>query len=255
LSNADSHSNTGSQGEAGGPRDRYVRQRDLVPAERLADLTVTIVGVGAIGRQVVLQLAAIGVPKLQIIDFDTVEVENLAPQGYLEADMGRPKVQATAELARRINGGVEIQESPERFRRSMAVGDVLFNCVDSIETRRHIWQAVRDRARFYADTRMSAEVVRVLAAADGPSREHYPTTFFTADQAQSGACTSRSTIYTANIAAGLAVGQFTRWLRGLPVEPDICLNILTSELSCGLPVATAVATGITAAAGRGHGHG
>ncbi len=219
---------------------RYIRQRDIIPADRLAGLTVTVVGVGAIGRQVALQLAAIGVQRLQLVDFDRVEVENLAPQGFLESDLGRLKVAATADLARRINRGLDVQEVPERFRRSMEVGDVIVNCVDSIETRKHIWQAVRDRVSFYGDTRMSAEVVRVLVAADAAGREHYPSTLFAAEQAHGGACTAKSTIYTSNIAAGLAVGQFTKWLRGLPVDSDICLNILTSELTVGLAVGGSV---------------
>jgi sulfur carrier protein ThiS adenylyltransferase len=45
------------------------------------------------------------------------------------------------------------------------------------------------------------------------------------------ACTARSTIYTASIAAGLMVSQFTRWLRGLPVERDLLLNLLAAELT------------------------
>ncbi len=216
--------------------DRYIRQRDLVPSERLADLTVTVIGVGAIGRQVALQLAAIGVPRLQLVDFDRVEIENLAPQGFLESDLGELKVRATADLARRINSELDVQEIPERFRRSLDTGDVVFDCVDSIETRGHIWQAVRDRVRFYSDTRMSAEVVRVLTVAGGLGRDTYGGTLFSGDEAQGGACTAKSTIYTANIAAGLAVGQFTKWLRGLPIDPDICLNILTAELMCGVPV-------------------
>lgn len=127
---------------------RYVRQHDIVPADRLADLTVTVIGVGAVGRQIVLQLAAIGVRKLQLVDFDRVEVENLAPQGFLESDLGRLKVEATADLVRQINGGLDVQVVPERFRRSLDVGDALFNCVDSIETRRHIWQVVQGCVRF-----------------------------------------------------------------------------------------------------------
>ena len=226
--------------------DRYTRQRDIVPADRLTDLTVTVVGVGAVGRQVALQLAAIGVHQMQMVDFDHVEVENLAPQGFLESDLGRLKVEATADLARQINSDLDVQVVPERFRRSLDVGDALVNCVDSIETRRHIWQAVRDCVRFYADTRMSAEVVRVLVAADVAGREHYPGTLFAAGEAHAGACTAKSTIYTANIAAGLAVGQFTKWLRGLPVDADVTLNILTSELTCGAPCPSEVG-------GQGHG--
>ena len=216
-------------------RGRYTRQRDIIPADRLADLTVTVIGVGAIGRQVALQLAAIGVARMQLVDFDRVEVENLAPQGYLESDLGRLKVDAAADLARQINSTLDVQPIEGRFKRSMAVGDVLFCCVDAIETRRHIWQAVRDQVRFYADTRMSAEVVRVLIVADVAGREHYPTTLFSAGEAHAGACTAKSTIYTANIAAGLAVGQFTKWLRGFPVDADVTLNILTSELTCDVP--------------------
>ena len=44
-------------------RDRFARQQDLVPQDRLAELNATVIGVGAIGRQVALQLAAIGVPR------------------------------------------------------------------------------------------------------------------------------------------------------------------------------------------------
>jgi hypothetical protein len=46
-------------------QDRYSRQQDIVPAERIADCKATVIGVGAIGRQVALQLAAMGVPCLR----------------------------------------------------------------------------------------------------------------------------------------------------------------------------------------------
>ena len=210
--------------------DRDLRQRDLVPPERLKQCQVTVVGVGAIGRQVALQLAAIGVPHMQLVDPDTVEAANLASQGYLEVDLGRAKVQATADLCRQMHSGIAIEQYPERFRRSMEVGDVVFCCVDSIATRKLIWEAVRDRTRLFVDGRMSAEVIRVLAAGDHASRQHYPTTLFAQAEAFQGACTAKSTIYTANIAAGMMVGQFARWLRALPVDPDLMLNLLSSEL-------------------------
>lgn len=211
--------------------ERYSRQRDLVPAERLATCRITIVGVGAIGRQIALQLAALGAPSLQLVDFDVVEVSNLASQGYLQDDLGRSKVQATADLCQQINHGLEVIHCTDRFKRSQDVGNVLFAAVDKIEVRRLIWEAVKDRISLFVDTRMSAEVVRVLAACDARSREHYPTTLFSAEQAHAGSCTAKSTIYTANVAAGLAVGQFTKWLRGLPVDGDLSFNILTAELA------------------------
>ena len=69
--------------------ERYSQQRDLVPPDRLAACKATIIGVGSIGRQVALQLAAMGVQWLQLIDPQTVDTSNLASQGYLEADLGR----------------------------------------------------------------------------------------------------------------------------------------------------------------------
>ena len=53
-------------------KERYSRQQDIVPSERIATCKATIVGVGAIGRQVALQLAAMGISWLQLVDFDSV---------------------------------------------------------------------------------------------------------------------------------------------------------------------------------------
>ena len=214
------------------PPDRDLRQRELVPPEALATTNCTVIGVGAIGRQVALQLAAMGVPTLQLIDFDTVETVNLAPQGFLLGDLGRPKVRATSELCRLIHPDVSIVEVEDRFRRSQQdLGNVVFCCVDAIDTRRLIWESVRDRVAFFCDGRMAGETIRILTAAGEPGRSHYPTTLFAPGEAFRGACTARSTIYTANIAAGLMVQQFTRWLRHHPVDLDLQLNLLSSELS------------------------
>ena len=159
--------------------------------------------VGAIGRQVALQLAAVGVPWLQLIDPDEVAPENLACQGYLEDDIGCLKVDATSHLCRQINSTPEVIAIPSRFQRSRDVGNAVFCCVDSIETRRLIWRAVQDKVDIFIDGRMSAEVLRVLVACDLASREHYPTTLFNGEEAYRGSCTAKSTIYCTNIAAGL----------------------------------------------------
>ncbi len=211
--------------------DRDLRQRDIVPPERLRECKATVVGVGAIGRQVALQLAAIGIRWLQLIDPDTVESVNLACQGYLEGDLGRPKVEATADICQQINHEVEVAQQQERFRRNIPRGNCLFCCVDSIDTRRVIWEGVKDRVSFFVDGRMSAEVVRVLTVVTSEGRSHYPATLFGAADAHLGPCTGKSTIFTANIAAGLILEQFSRWLRRLPVDVDLQLNLLSSELS------------------------
>jgi sulfur carrier protein ThiS adenylyltransferase len=211
--------------------ERYSRQRDLVPPERLAACKATVIGVGAIGRQVALQLAAMGIPWLQLVDFDSVEESNLASQGYLQDDLGRPKVETTADLCHQVNHMLEVHSLNTRFRRSMEIGNVVFCAVDKIDVRRLLWDAVKDKVDFWADGRMSAEVLRVLVAYDPVSRKHYPTTLFASEEAFTGSCTAKTTIYCANIAAGLMLAQFAKWLRRLPIDPDLSLNLLAGELT------------------------
>jgi sulfur carrier protein ThiS adenylyltransferase len=209
--------------------DRFSRQQELVPQGRLADLTATVIGVGAIGRQVALQLAAIGTPKLQVVDFDVVDMSNVTTQGYLAADVGQPKVQAVAAAIGQLDPSITVEIVQDRYRPRMPIGQAVFCCVDSIDARSAIWRSAAARCQFWADGRMLGEVLRVLAVAENVGRDHYPTTLFAQSEAQAGRCTARSTIYAASIAAGLMVHQFTRWLRGIPVDRDTSLNLLAGE--------------------------
>lgn len=211
--------------------ERFLRQQDLVPRERLRDRLVTVIGVGAIGRQVALQLAAIGVTHLQLIDPDTIEPTNITTQGYFQGDLGRTKVEATAGLLWQMDPQLQIETIPDRYRSRHHVGEVVFCCVDTIGARTAIWRSTKIHTAYWGDGRMLGEVMRVLTATDENSRQHYATTLFPQAQAQTGTCTNRSTIYCAMVAAGLMLHQFSRWLRDLPVDADLSLNLLTSELT------------------------
>lgn len=209
--------------------NRFERQRDLVPAERLREVSATLIGVGAVGRQVALQLTAIGIPKLQLIDFDSIDLTNITTQGYRQVDLGRPKIEATCEAATSIDPAVQILCVPDRFRSRYSVQPAVFCCVDSIASRASIWRAVKDRCALWVDGRMLGETIRVFTASDETSRQHYSNTLFDQSEAQAGRCTAHSTIYTANIAAGLMIHQFTRWLRGIRCDAESTMNLLASE--------------------------
>jgi len=225
------NTSTSVASEAEVTADRFARQEELVPRERLTGLTVTVVGVGAVGRQAALQLACLGVPRLRLVDFDVVEPTNVTTQGYHSADVGRPKVVATADAVRAIDPAVEVEAIEDRYRPSLDVGEAVFCCVDSISARAAVWKAAGRDCRFWCDARMLGETVRVLAAADGVGRERYSATLFPQAEAQAGRCTAHGAIFTAAVAAGLMAHQFARRLRGLPVEPDQTLNLLAAELT------------------------
>ena len=191
--------------------DRFTRQRELVPHGKLAELTATVIGVGAIGRQVALQLASLGVRRLQLIDFDDVDAGNVTTQGYLKTDIGQQKVVATSYAVRRIEPDVRVETIFDRYRPKHEIGEVLFCCVDSIDARTAIWRSAGNQCRFWADGRMLGEVIRVLAVDSPEGGPKYAETLFRQAEAQRGSCTARSTIYAAGIAAGLmAVSNLNR---------------------------------------------
>jgi sulfur carrier protein ThiS adenylyltransferase len=210
-------------------QDRFARQRELVPTDRLGNITTTVIGVGAIGRQLALQLAAIGAPRIQLVDFDEVDHTNVTTQGYLADEVGQPKVLATAGAIRRLDGSIQVETMQDRYRAKLEIGAAVFCCVDSISTRTAIWRSAADRCQFWADSRMLGETIRVLVSSDAAGAAQYKGTLFPQSDAQRGSCTSHSTIYTASIAAGIMVHQFTRWLRGIPVDRDTVLNLLAGE--------------------------
>jgi sulfur carrier protein ThiS adenylyltransferase len=211
------------------PSDRFLRQEDLIPRDRISCIQGTVIGVGAIGRHVALQLAAIGVPRLQLIDFDLVDLSNVTTQGYLASDIGKPKVEATAQAIGGIDPTIVVETVLDRYRPRIEIGQAVFCCVDSIESRAAIWRSAGPRCRFWADGRMLGEVIRILAVDEENGRDYYPTTLFAQSEAQPGRCTARSTIYAASIAGGLMVHQFTRWLRRMPLDRDLSLNLLAGE--------------------------
>jgi len=210
---------------------RFERQADLVPASRLAEITTTVIGIGAIGRQVARQLAAIGAPRIQLIDFDTVEATNITTQGYLACDIGKSKVKATRNAIQGLDATIQVDAIHDRYRAKINCGEAIFCCVDSISARSAIWRSVSNRCHFWADSRMLGEVIRVLAVDSNIDHKRYRETLFPQAHAQRGACTSRSTIYAASIAAGLMVHQFTRSLRNIQVDFDTTLNLLAGDLT------------------------
>jgi len=210
--------------------ERYSRQEKIIPRDRLLSIEATVIGCGSIGRQVAIMLAAIGTPKIILYDFDSVDISNVATQGYFHENIDSLKVAVLKNYLEKINPDIEV-EVLGRFTLNTEASDTVFCCVDSITTRGMIWEAVKDNAWFFCDGRMAAESLRVLCACDEVGRKHYPSTLFEAKDAYQGSCTAKSTIYCANIAAGFMVSQFTKHLRSMPTDQDMLLNIFGCEIT------------------------
>ena len=212
--------------------DRYSRQEKIVPQQLLESQEICVVGVGAVGREVVRTLACNGAKNLTIYDFDTVELHNCTTQGYHEADVGRPKVECTAEEVRRINSSINIDAVPERWRPSKdKKPNAVFFCVDSLSMRAKLFSWFKDSADFIGDSRVGGEEIQLFSISDEASKLHYPTTIGDDNSAREDGCHIPMVKHSANIAASMLVGQYLLWLRGIDIDCDRIFDLMASELT------------------------
>ncbi|XP_067564561.1 adenylyltransferase and sulfurtransferase MOCS3 [Pseudorca crassidens] len=130
-------------------RDEILRySRQLVLPElgvqgqlRLATASVLVVGCGGLGCPLAQYLAAAGVGRLGLVDYDVVEVSNLARQVlHGEALAGQAKVFSAAATLRHLNSAVECVPYAQALTPATALDlvgryDVVADCSDNVPTR------------------------------------------------------------------------------------------------------------------------
>lgn len=93
---------------------RYARQIAIEEIEEagqeaICNGKVFIVGCGALGSMVAMQLAGAGVGKIGIADFDTVDVSNLQRQFFFKSsETGKSKAEVIKERIRELNPDIEV---------------------------------------------------------------------------------------------------------------------------------------------------
>ncbi len=103
--------------------------------------SVLLVGAGGLGSPLALYLAAAGVGRIGLLDFDVVDLSNLQRQVlYTTADVGAPKVEVAARRIRALNPEVETLLHAERLDAENAMEllapyDVVVDGTDNFPTR------------------------------------------------------------------------------------------------------------------------
>lgn len=123
--------------------DRYSRLR-LIPwwdQDRLRQACVLVVGAGALGNEVLKNLALVGVGRLIVVDFDVVEPANLTRSVLFRfRDRGRPKAEVAAEAVRELNPDLVVTAMHGNVLTAVGLGvfrdaDVVIGCLDNREAR------------------------------------------------------------------------------------------------------------------------
>lgn len=80
---------------------------------KLKDARVCIVGLGGLGSTIAVQLAAMGIGHLRLVDRDIVEESNLQRQHLYDFDViGFPKVEAATKRLERLNPYIKLEPTP-----------------------------------------------------------------------------------------------------------------------------------------------
>lgn len=105
--------------------DRVERLIGSDNLERLAQKRVGVVGLGSGGSFVAISLAMSGVGRFVLVDDDTVETTNIVRHIADRRDLGRPKVEAVADLIRQRNPAAVIETRVGRIEQHLDVLDHL----------------------------------------------------------------------------------------------------------------------------------
>ncbi len=123
--------------------DRYSRLRLIGwwDQDKLSASRVLVVGAGALGNEVLKNLALVGIGQIVLIDFDTVNHSNLSRSVLFRAtDSGKSKSQVAADAARLMNPDCRIDDLCGDVMADIGLGlvrdsDVVICCVDNREAR------------------------------------------------------------------------------------------------------------------------
>jgi len=84
--------------------------------KKICSTSVLCIGAGGLGSPIAMYLAAAGIGKLGILDFDLVDFSNLQRQIlHTTASVGRPKVDSGAETLQALNPDAKIIKLPMRI--------------------------------------------------------------------------------------------------------------------------------------------
>jgi adenylyltransferase/sulfurtransferase len=125
---------------------RYSRQIllpefDIAGQERLRDSHALIIGLGGLGSPVVLYLAAAGVGRLTLVDFDMVDLSNLQRQIiHHTTDIGRYKVESARDTLLALNPLIEVETlaralDEKELLEQVRQADVVVDACDNRPTR------------------------------------------------------------------------------------------------------------------------
>lgn len=196
----------------------HVRHLQVFDPARFGDIRVDVVGCGAVGSRIAIELAKLGVTNLHIWDADIIEDHNLANQQYSIEDIGQTKVDALKKEILRLTN-ISATVHPYFLEDEQDLGQVVFLAVDTMSARKNIFEKclhLRLGVKNVIEVRMGVEEFRVYSFNPSSRNEvqKWLSTIVDDKVTVESACGSRTTVgSTAMITAGFAMQRFLQYYK------------------------------------------
>lgn len=218
------------------PDDRFARFNLIGwwDQEKLSSANALVIGAGAIGNELIKNLALLGVGNLFVADLDNIENSNLSRSVlYREADCGRSKAEVAAEQARNIYPDMKSHFFHGNIVYDFGLGiyrwaDVILGGLDNREARVAINQSAARVGKPWIDGAIERldGVARVFNPATGPCYEctmnevdwkmlesRRSCALLTRDEMEQGKVPTTPT--TSSVIAGIQVQEALKMIHGL----------------------------------------
>lgn len=195
-------------------------------------LAVNVIGVGAVGSYIAIQLAKLGLAEITIWDFDTVNDHNITNQVYTVNDIGVPKVDALEKHLLASNPNMIINKKGKWSPEDVVEG-IVFLEVDSMKVRKEFAEAneYNNALHLLIDARIGLETGEVNAC-DWTNYEQVETYIakvnsFSDDEASTvvSACgTTLSVSPSVYLSAAMAVATMINYINKHEIKTFIAFN-------------------------------
>lgn len=208
------------------------RHQELFDAEKF-DKKVTVIGAGATGSWLVLQLAKLGITNIHVYDFDTVEEHNIPNQLFGLQHVGALKVAALQSIVLEQTGtSITTYEEPYVKQR---LSGYVFAMVDSMAVRQQIFEQVKLKkaVTHFVEPRMGLNEARIynVNPLDVNQIEKYEGCWYSDDEAEVSACgTSLSVITTALFTASTCARQLINHFNGVDLDNELLVDLMYNNI-------------------------
>jgi len=196
----------------------------------LKDVEFHIVGCGAIGSSVAMQLVRLGADNFHLYDFDKVEIPNIGVSQYNEQDVGLPKVGALTNHMKRVNVMIRVEGIIDKFKTYEGSKEgILILGLDSMKARRDIVEMLvkcPHKPKVVIDGRMGAEHYQQYIY-NNITMSQYDKNWYSDDDSDPEPCTRKATSYCSNMSGSFIANAAKNIVMKQPYFKEVTFNFST----------------------------